>query len=60
MTFEERMAAIDSFFDSITSDEFNELLETKYGIPRNEDDSINEDNEFPEHSNLTVECSARK
>ena len=41
--FEERLNAINKFFDSISSEEFNELLETKYGIPRNEDDSKNED-----------------
>ena len=34
MTFEEKMAAIDRYFDNISSDEFNRILEEKYGIPR--------------------------
>lgn len=34
MTFKDKMDAIDRFFDSITSDEFNDLLEKKYGIPK--------------------------
>jgi len=34
MTFEEKMAAIDRYFDNISSEEFNRILEEKYGIPR--------------------------
>ena len=34
MTFEEKMAAIDRYFDNISSEEFNRIIEEKYGIPR--------------------------
>lgn len=37
MTFEEKMAAIDRYFDNITSEDFNRILEEKYGVPRNVD-----------------------
>lgn len=33
MTFEEKMAAIDRYFDNISSEDFNKILEEKYGIP---------------------------
>jgi hypothetical protein len=34
MTFEQKMAAIDRYFDNISAEEFNRILEEKYGIPR--------------------------
>ena len=37
MTFEEKMAAIDRYFDNISSEDFNKILEEKYGIPMNAD-----------------------
>lgn len=33
MTLEEKIAAVDRYFDSVSSDDFNRLLEEKYGIP---------------------------
>ncbi len=33
MTYEEKIAAIDRYFDNISSEEFNRILEEKYGIP---------------------------
>lgn len=55
MTFEEKMAAIDQYFDNITSEEFNELLEKKYGIPNEESSFVNEGDDFPKTTNLFVE-----
>lgn len=51
MTFEEKMAAIDRYFDNITSEEFNDLLERKYGITREDVPSVNEGDDFSESSN---------
>lgn len=42
MTFEEKMAAIDQYFDNITSEEFNDMLEKKYGIPKEDCILVNE------------------
>lgn len=44
MTYEEKMAAIDSYFDSITAEQFNEILEHKYGIkPVDDNDDSSEE-----------------
>ena len=37
MTYEEKLKKIDSYFDNITSDEFNRICEEKYGIPSTAD-----------------------
>lgn len=52
MTFEEKMTAIDRYFDNITSEKFNELLESKYGIPK-EVEIVNEGDFFPEDSDVS-------
>lgn len=35
MTYEDKLNAIDRYFDNISSSEFNRICEEKYGIPSN-------------------------
>jgi hypothetical protein len=42
MTHQEKLDAIDKYFENISSEEFNRICEEKYDIPRPSDEKIAE------------------